>query len=130
MIRKIGVATLAGFLLYTGSYIFVYLWRAFRLDGPSADVVRIWHGDNFVRTLLVSVFFLIGLTIVGFLWLGRTLRAREGRIRVRRDLLDWLESEAGRTGDDADRVAERAIAAYRSRLEGDSRVPGPVSRQL
>lgn len=117
MLRRLGLLALLGFLVYTGIYIFVYLWRAFRLEGPSETVVRIWHGDDFLRTVLVSVFFLIGLTILGFVVTLRTLRSREGSLRIRRDLLDWLENEGAETDEDPATLAERAISAYRARLE-------------
>lgn len=120
MARRLGIIALLGFLAYTGIYIFVYLWRAFRLEGPNETVVRIWHGDDFLRTVLVSIFFLIGLTALGFIWTVRTVRVREGTLKIRRELLDWLEEEGTDTDEDPTVLAERAIAAYRARLEGRS----------
>ncbi|MBI4260525.1 MAG: hypothetical protein HY658_08160 [Actinobacteria bacterium] len=119
MKRKIALAGLVGFLAYTGSYIFVYLWRAFRVDlDRSPDAVVIWHGDPFARSILVAVLFLIGLVVLVYVSLSRQHGARAGTVRLRDDLWEWLEHEADETNDRPERVAERAVAAYRSRLEG------------
>ena len=129
MARKIGVLSLFIFLLVTGSYIFVYLWRAFRIDGPNETTVRIWHGDDFTRTVLVSIFFLIGLTILGFLWTVRTVRGEASSVRIRSELVTWLESRGEETREPPSVLAERAIAAYRARLEG-SPEPSAARRQV
>jgi len=118
MRRIIAVGGLFVLLAYTGIYIFVYLWRAFQVDGPNEVNVTIWHGDPFSRAILVSVFFLIAVVLLGFLWLGRIMSKRESAVRVRRDLYDWLEDHAGRTGETPDELADRAVANYRERLEG------------
>ncbi|HSR14687.1 MAG TPA: hypothetical protein VLL51_03000 [Gemmatimonadales bacterium] len=118
MLRRLGLYSLLAFVAWTGVYVFVYLWRAFQVDGPTHEVVRLWHGDNFARSLLVAVFFLVGLTVLGFVWVARSIRGREGTLPIRRDLLDWLEEEAEATRETPSVLAERAIADYRTRLEG------------
>ena len=125
MLRRLGLYGLAAFLMWSAVYIFVYLWRAFQHEGPGPSVVRVWHGDDFTRSLLMAVFFLIGLTILGFAWVTRTIRGREGSLPIRRDLLDWLEHEAEATQETPSVLAERAIADYRSRLEGPAMPPSP-----
>lgn len=124
MMRRLGLYGLIALLIWTGVYIFVYLWRAFQLDGPSQTVVRVWHGDDFTRAVLIAIFFLIALTVLGFVWLVRTVRGREGSLPIRRDLLDWLEHEAEATRESPSVLAERAIADYRTRLEGPAE-PSP-----
>lgn len=118
MARKFGFLSLFVFLVVTGSYIFVYLWRSFRIDGPNETTVRIWHGDDFTRSVLVSIFFLIGLTILGFLWTARTIRGEASSIRIRSDLVTWLEAQGEASHEPPSVLAERAIAAYRAKLEG------------
>lgn len=119
MRRKLSLVALVGFLGYTGAYIFVYLWRAFRVraTGPVRPV-QIWHGDPFARAILVGVLFLIGLVILVYLALARTHGLRSGQVRFRQDLWDWLVRRAEETNDAPSRIAERAVAAYRSRVEG------------
>ncbi len=117
--RKIALGILLGFLAYTGVYIFVYLWRAFGLE--KAEVVRnagIWHGDPFARAILVSVFFAIGLIVLVCATITRQQGARSGHVRLRPDLWEWLERESAETNESPSRLADRAIAFYRSRLEG------------
>lgn len=123
MRRKIGALLLAGFLLYTGIYIFVYLARAFRVDHPRPlQHVAIYHGDEFSRTLLVAVLFLIGEVFAVYLALA--LRRRQ-RVPVRDDLWAWLEARQELTGEPADSIAERALSQYRARLEGGPGVELP-----
>lgn len=125
MRRKLAVLSLAGFLAYTGTYLFVYLGRAFRVDRPHPlEVVGLYHGDNFSRALLVGILFLIGeVFVMGLLIASR----RSGRaMTVRRDLWEWLRDREELTGEPAERVAERAIHLYRSRLEGGP-PPSPVA---
>lgn len=119
MRRKIAVGALVGFMAYTGAYIFVYLWRAFQVEAPP-DVrpVLIWHGDNFMRAILVAILFLIGLVVLVTISLARQHAARDGSLRVRRDLWEWLVAQSGETNEPPARLAERALAAYRDRLEG------------
>ena len=65
MKRIVPLFFLIGFLAYTGAYILVYLFRAFRVGDPVAgEVVTVWHGDPMLRAILVAVLFLIGLVLV------------------------------------------------------------------
>jgi hypothetical protein len=118
MKRQLALIALICFLVYTGVYIFVYLFRAFRLPGAPAGTVQIWHGDPFARAILVSIFFMIGLLIVLFLMLMRPGAHRAGVIRVRPDLWHWLVEQGERTNEAPDRIGERAMATYRARIEG------------
>ncbi len=118
MKRLAAIAILIGFLVYTGSYVFVYLFRAFRLDEPSEDaVVRIWHGDPMIRAVLVAVLFAIGLVLLLLVLLQRDARGRSGSVRLRSDLREWLEERAEATNETPDAVADRAVASYRAALE-------------
>ena len=118
MRRILALTALICFLIYTGVYIFVYLFRAFRLPEAAEGTVQIWHGDPFARSILVSVFFMIGLLIVLFLMLMRPGAHRAGVIRVRSDLWQWLVEQGERTNEAPDRIGERALATYRARIEG------------
>jgi hypothetical protein len=123
MKRMLALIALIIFLVYTGAYIFVYLFRAFRLPEPSGGPVQIWHGDPFARAILVSVFFMIGLLIILFIMLMRPGAHRPGSITIRPDLWEWLTDQGERTNETPESIGERAIAIYRARLEGAS--PGP-----
>jgi hypothetical protein len=117
--RRIAIGLLAGFLAYTGAYIFVYLWRAFRLDEyEAARSAGIWHGDPFGRAILVSVLFAIGLIVLVYVAITRQRGTRSGQVRLRSDLWEWLERESAQTNEPPSRLVERAVAAYRGRLEG------------
>lgn len=118
MKRTLALIALIIFLIYTGSYIFVYLFRAFRLPEPANETVRIWHGDPFARAILISTFFMIGLIIVLFVMLMRPGAHRAGRISVRPDLWQWLVEQGRRTNEPPERIGERAIAVYQARIEG------------
>lgn len=118
MKRMLALVSLIIFLLYTGTYIFVYLFRAFRLAGPEGGPVQIWHGDPFARAILVSVFFTIGLLIILFIMLMRPGAHRAGSIAVRSDLWEWLVDQGERTNEAPERIGERAIATYRARIDG------------
>lgn len=118
MKRMLALISLIIFLIYTGSYIFVYLFRAFRLPEPPNETVRIWHGDPFARAILVSTFFMVGLIIVLFVMLMRPGAHRAGRISVRPDLWQWLVEQGKRTNEPPERIGERAIAVYQARTEG------------
>lgn len=118
MKRALALIALIIFLIYTGSYIFVYLFRAFRLPEPIHGPVQIWHGDPFARAILVSMFFMIGLLIVLFIMLMRPGAHRAGRIAVRPDLWQWLVEQGKRTNEPPERIGERAIAVYQARVEG------------
>jgi hypothetical protein len=109
--------TLSGFLLFTGTYIFVYLFRAFRLEEPAAETaVYLWHGDPMARAILVAVLFVVGLVLLLFLALVRSGSRGAAALRIRPDLREWLDRRSEETNEDAGRIAERAIASYRDRL--------------
>lgn len=118
MKRVLALIALVCFLIYTGVYIFVYLFRAFRLPEPTAGAVQIWHGDPFARAILVAVFFMIGLLIVLFVMLMRPGAHRAGSMAVRPDLWQWLVEQGERTNEPPERIGERAIATYRARIAG------------
>lgn len=119
MRRRLSLAVLIGFLAYTGAYIFVYLWRAFRVDAPEdVRAVQIFHGDPFARAILVAVLFLIGLVVLVYVAIARQHGLRAGQVTLRSDLYAWLREEAEDANEDPSRLAERAIAAYRARMEG------------
>ena len=118
----VGLLGLLTFLVYTGVYIFVYLFRAFRTPDPvPAEVIQVWHGDPFMRAILVAILFLIGLVVL--LWVGITrgnIVSRGQQVRFRSDLWAWLVDQGELTNEEPERVAERAVSAYRARLEGVS----------
>jgi hypothetical protein len=118
MKRVLALTALVCFLIYTGAYIFVYLFRAFRLPEPTGGAVQIWHGDPFARAILVAVFFMIGLLIVLFVMLMRPGAHRAGSMPVRPDLWQWLVEQGERTNEPPERIGERAIATYRARIAG------------
>lgn len=118
MKRTLALTALVIFLIYTGTYIFVYLFRAFRFPGPTGGPVQIWHGDPFARAILVSVFFMIGLLVALFVLLMRPGAHRAGTISVRPDLWQWLVEQGKRTNEPPERIGERAIAVYQARIEG------------
>lgn len=123
MKRIIGTLTLAGIMLYTAVYLFVYMTRSFRITRPQPlEYVGIYHGDNFARVILVAIIFLIGEVFIVYLAIAAR---RPHRVNVRVDLWRWLRAREELTGEPADVIAERAIAQYRLRLEGGpgSRVP-------
>jgi hypothetical protein len=115
---KLLIGVLAGFLVYTGAYVFIYLARAFSEDPEAASfpLVHISHTDDFIRSILVGIFFLMGEVFVLYLAI---VSQRGGRdISVRQDLWEWLEAREELTGEPAEATAHRAIAQYRARLEG------------
>lgn len=118
VVGLIGLLGLLSFLVYTGIYIFVYMFRAFRIDDPvPGEVVQVWHGDPFLRAILVAVLFLIGLVVL--LWVAVTrgnIVNRGQQVRFRSDLWDWLVEQGELTNQAPERVAERAVSAYRSRV--------------
>lgn len=125
MRRLIALLVLGGFLIYTGIYVFVYLFRAFRLEEPVGQpTVYVWHGDPMARAILAGVLFSIGLMVLVLVSVYRVTARREGSLKVRADLWDWLVERADQTNQTPEQLAERALAAYRSRLEDNgSRVP-------
>ncbi len=116
--QRIAILSLVGFVIYTGVYIFVYLWRSFRIDEPAnLQYVAVWHGDNFSRAILVAVLFLIGLVVT----LHLSQLRREGNaasITLRSDIREWLIFQADETNDDPSRLADRIIGTRRARIEG------------
>ena len=116
MKRTLAVLVLVGFLVYTGVYVFVYLFRAFRLGDPAEVVtVYVWHGDPMIRAVLVAVLFAIGLLLLLFVSLNRATFRRVGSIRIRPDLWEWLVRRGEETNEAPERIAERALASYQSR---------------
>jgi hypothetical protein len=115
--RLLTLIALLGFLVYTGAYVFVYLFRAFRLPEPvDEQVVLVWHGDPMTRAVLVSVFFAIGLIMLLFLSLTTGRSHGDNNVAIRSDLADWVNQRAEDTNETPGRVTERAIAAYRDRF--------------
>ncbi len=117
-VALVGLLGLISFLIYTGIYIFVYLFRAFRIDEPvTGDYVQLWHGDPFARAILVSVLFLIGLVVLLWVAVSRGNIVNRGQqVRFRSDLWDWLVEQGELTNKAPERVAERAVSAYRARV--------------
>ncbi len=126
--RLAAILMLTGFLIATGTYVFIYLFRAFQAETAGGrPLVGIWHGDNFTRTILVAVLFLIGEVFAIYLALSRERGA--GHVNLRTDVWSWLSARSSLTGESAEHIAERAISLYRLRLEGGPQgVPSvPVS---
>lgn len=119
MKRRLPIAVLIAFLVYTGAYIFVYLWRAFQIEADGqVRPVLIWHGDPFARAILVAILFLIGLVILVYFAISRSHGLRAGQVRLRQDLWEWLVRESEETNELPARLVERAVAVYRARMEG------------
>ena len=116
--RRIAILSLVGFVIYTGIYIFIYLWRSFRIVEPeNLQFVAVWHGDNFSRAILVAVLFLIGLVVT--LHLSQLRRqGNAGNITLRSDIREWLILQADETNDDPSRLADRIIGTHRAKIEG------------
>jgi hypothetical protein len=116
--RKVLIVVLAAFLVYTGIYVFVYLARAFTLTPADTEytLVNISHTDNFSRTIMIAIFFVIGEVFAIYLALSTGRRGKD--VAIRKDLWEWLEAREELTGEPAETVAHRAIAQYRARLEG------------
>lgn len=116
--QRIATLSLVGFVIYAGVYIFVYLWRSFRIDEPAnLQYVAVWHGDNFSRAILVAILFLIGLVVT--LHLSQLRReGNAGSITLRSDIREWLIFQADETNDDPSRLADRIIGTHRARIEG------------
>lgn len=118
MKRIVAVLVLVGFLVYTGTYVFIYLFRAFRLEAPAdSAVVYVWHGDPMARAILVAVLFAIGLLLLLFLVIMRAGSARRGAVGLRPDLAAWLTERSEATGETPGALADRAVASYRAAME-------------
>ena len=116
--RLVAIVSLVGFVGYTGAYIFIYLWRSFRVDKPDdLQYVAVWHGDDFSRSILVSILFLIGLVVMLHISLLRR-QGRIGQISLRPDIQEWLIYQAEESNEDPSRLADRAIGTYRASIEG------------
>jgi hypothetical protein len=117
--RILPLLVLIGFLTYTGVFIVVYLFRAFGVGDPvPGEVVRIWHGDNFMRAILVAILFLIGLVVLlGFVEFSRVARFGGRGIRLRSDLWSWVQDRSEQTGEAPADIVDRAVGAFRDRLE-------------
>jgi len=117
--RTLAVISLIGFLAFTGAFVFVYLFRAFRLPAPPTDTtVYVWHGDPMMRAVLTAVLFGVGLILFLILAVARTEVRRAGSVRVRPDLWEWVTTRAAATDELPERVVDRAISGYRDRLGG------------
>ncbi len=117
MKRILALIALLGFLIYTGAYVFVYLFRAFRLPEPvDEQVVLIWHGDPMTRAVFAAVLFAIGLLVLLFLSVTTGRSRGANNVAIRSDLADWVNQRAEDTNETPGRVTERAIAAYRDRF--------------
>lgn len=122
MRRTLTILVLIGFLVLTAVYLFIYLFRAFRLPEPAGEVtVYLWHGDPMTRALLVAVLLLIGLVLLLFLSLTTSVARRSGSVKIRSDLWEWLSRRAQETNEDPNRIADRALARYRDETEGHIR---------
>lgn len=74
------------------------------------DAVRGDHWDQFAILIAVAL----------LLWAALAVSPRRSQVVAPRpDLMDWLDEFAALTDDEPDRVADRALAAYRSQM-----VPG------
>ena len=117
MKRLLTLIALLGFLVYTGAFVFVYLFRAFRLPEPvDEQVVLVWHGDPMTRAVLAAVLFAIGLLMLLFLSVSSDRRRGDDHVQIRSDLAEWVNQRAEDTNESPGRITERAIAAYRDRL--------------
>lgn len=118
MKRALAVVSLTGFLVFTGVFVFVYLFRAFRYPAPLGDAtVVLWHGDPMARAMLAAVLFAIGLILL-LIALVRTDADRPGAVQVRPDLWEWVRDRAEETNEPPERLVDRAIAMHRDRLAG------------
>lgn len=122
MLRRLTILALAIFLASSAGYMLVYIGRALRLDGPSDTVVRLWHGDDFARSILLAVFIVLAVLLLGILWLGHLIRGAAESVRMRRDLYDWVAERARLADESPQAVVERAVGMYRSRLAGSGDV--------
>ena len=117
MKRLLTLIALLGFLVYTGAFVFVYLFRAFRLPEPvDEQVVLVWHGDPMTRAVLAAVLFAIGLLMLLFLSVSSDRRRGDDHVQIRSDLAEWVNQRAEDTNESPGRITERAISAYRDRL--------------
>jgi hypothetical protein len=119
MKKTLPLVGLIALLLWTGSYIFVYVIRSFRLPMPAEEAtVYIWHGDPVTRAILAAILFAIGLILLLMVVVGRAIRGRAGSVPIRGDLWHWITLRAEETNDEPERIVARALAAYRDRVTG------------
>jgi hypothetical protein len=119
MKRTLATISLAGFLAFTGIFLFVYLFRAFRLPAPAGEAtVYVWHGDPMTRALLAAVLFAIGLILMLILAVARSEVRTAGSVKVRPDLWEWVTTRAEETNEAPERIVDRAISGHRDRLGG------------
>jgi hypothetical protein len=69
------------------------------------------------RAVLAAVLFAIGLLILLFVSLNQAQFRKEGSVRLRPDLWDWVNRRAEETNETPQRITERSIAAYRDHLD-------------
>ena len=82
------------------------------------DAIRGDHWDQFAMLIVIAALAVAGLA----------LRAREGNtVRLRADLMAWVEQQAAVTDDEPRLVIDRALAAYRARMLPESE-EGSVER--
>lgn len=70
------------------------------------------HGDWDVFVLFAAIAFVVTVLLL------RTFVGRAA-ISLRRDLVEWLDERAVAGGEPPDRVADRAVSAYRAGLSVD-----------
>ena len=119
-LRQVTVMALFVFAITTGGYLLVYLRRAVATTQANPEAVIIWHGDNFMRATMSSLLFITAVMLLGFLWVSRLVRADSSSVRIRSELVVWLESTSKETNESPRSLAERAIASYRAGLEAGS----------
>lgn len=75
------------------------------------DAARGSHWDQFTM-----------LTVIAGIGLGALAleSRRRTSVRLRPDLLSWVEGHASRTDDEPRRIVDRAVAAYRAEISPDA----------
>jgi len=118
--KRVLMVVLAGFLGFALVFLFVYLVRAFRITQPiEGRVVQIWHGDNFLRAVLVAELIAIGLLVLVVLLLSDFRGRRQAFLSP--GAREWLMEQSEQTSESPESIAERAITLYRARLEEGKR---------
>jgi hypothetical protein len=70
-----------------------------------------------IRTRQLGTAVLAGSIAAVAIGVGVTLRRRP-LVRLRPDLLAWADAVTAATGEPAEQLVDRAVSAYRARLEG------------